>query len=59
MAVMDHNYQFIYTDVGSEGRASDGGIWTLFADLQDTNNPLNIPGPGPVAGYDGNLPHFL
>lgn len=62
MAVVDHNYQFIYADVGSEGRASDGGIWkkcTLFADLQDPANPLNIPDPAPMVGYDGNLPFFL
>lgn len=62
MAVVDHNYQFIYADVGSEGRASDGGIWkkcTLFADLQDPTNPLHIPGPAPLDGYDGNLAHFF
>ena len=27
MAVANSNYEFIYVDVGRNGRASDGGVW--------------------------------
>ena len=27
MALVDHNYEFVYVDVGAEGKAADGGIW--------------------------------
>ena len=27
MALVDHNYEFVYVDVGAEGKAANGGIW--------------------------------
>ena len=30
MAQVDSSYEFVYVDVGSEGRAADGGIWNAF-----------------------------
>lgn len=46
MALVDGNYNFVYVDVGSEGRVADGGVWrhcTLNTAIQDGN--LNIPPP--------------
>lgn len=44
MAVVNHNYEFIYVDVGKQGRISDGGIiqaTTFHNRLQ--NGTLNLP----------------
>lgn len=44
MAIVNSNYEFIYVDVGKQGRISDGGIITStkFYDLL-SNNLLQIP----------------
>jgi hypothetical protein len=46
LAIVSADYQIIYLDLGSEGKASDGGIWqrcSFYEHLNDANNPLNIP----------------
>ena len=50
-AIVDHNYEFIYVDVGTEGKSSDGGIWRectfkewLEADDLEMPEPRNLPG---------------
>ena len=61
-AMVDADYQFVYVDVGAEGRASDSTLWKysqLNKDLQDETNPLNIPGPEPFPGYNGLLPWYM
>jgi hypothetical protein len=48
MAVVGPNYEFLYVDVGANGRVSDGGIWNrcfLKKCLTSAENPLNIPEP--------------
>lgn len=45
-ALVDANYNFIYVDLGCQGRISDGGVFkntTLYKKLQ--NHALNIPNP--------------
>lgn len=44
MAVVNGNYEFIYVDVGAEGRCADGGVWghSDFKQAVDTGR-LNIP----------------
>lgn len=62
LAVADHQYRFIYMDVGAEGKSSDGGVWArtqLQEDLNDPANPLNIPPPKPIAGVQQDVPHYL
>ena len=46
MALVDANYEFLYLDVGGEGRQSDGGIWrqcTLKDNLEQNTLPLPTP----------------
>lgn len=62
MAIVDHNYEFVYVDVGAEGRCSDGGVWSnckFYQDYISPENPLEIPPPKPVPGYIGNMPYYL
>lgn len=62
MAVVNAEYEFIFVDVGAEGRASDGGIWQrtgLNHMLSDPANPLNIPAPGQLPGVREDVPYFL
>ena len=47
MAVANANYEFIYIDVGANGRVSDGGVWgncTLSKCLDEENN-AGLPPP--------------
>ena len=51
MAVVGTEYQFLYTEVGINGRNSDGGAWVqspLRKALE--NNTLNLPKPTPLSG---------
>lgn len=62
LAVADHQYRFIYMDVGAEGKSSDGGVWArteLQRDMNDPSNPLNIPAPRPLPGVQQDLPFYL
>ncbi len=62
MAVVDHDYNFIYVDVGAEGKAADGGIWrhtSLSKHFDHPDNQLNVPAPCPLPNLEGNLPYFL
>lgn len=60
LALVDSNYNFIFADIGSNGRMSDGGI------LRDTElwnkiatEALNLPDPHPLPGSDINIPYVL
>ena len=59
---MDANYQFIFIDVGYEGRASDGGIWAkckFQKYLHHGNNPLQIPAASQIPAMQDKLPYYL
>lgn len=46
LALVDANYNFLYVDVGCQGRISDGGVFRnceLYKSLE--NNDLNLPAP--------------
>ena len=50
-------YEFLFADVGINGRNSDGGIWTkcsLKKALE--SNALNIPDPTPLPGKNIDVP---
>ncbi|KAJ8894346.1 hypothetical protein PR048_006974 [Dryococelus australis] len=61
MGIADANYNFIYVDVGSQGRISDGGGSSkteLYNKLQ--KGDLNLPPGDDLPGIDENVPyHFL
>ena len=64
LGVVDAHHRFLYANVGSEGRAGDSTIWkesTLYRDLEDKSNPLNIPPPEPLPGWPAHRtsPYFM
>ncbi|XP_041982596.1 uncharacterized protein LOC121735745 [Aricia agestis] len=60
LALVDCNYNFIFADIGSNGRMSDGGI---FRDTKLWNKiateALNLPDPHPLPGSDKYIPYVL
>ena len=50
-------YQFLYAEVGMNGRNSDGGAWAqspLRIELE--NNTLKLPKPTPLSGDLDDIP---
>lgn len=60
MALVDSKYNFIFADIGGQGRISDGGIFrnTLLWDMI-CNNTLNLPPPHPLPGSDFDMPYVF
>ena len=61
-ALVDADYQFLYVDVGAEGKASDSTLWNASSfkkDLFSEENPLNVPGPSPFPGFKDDLPYYF
>lgn len=62
LAVVNALYQFIYVNVGVNGRVSDGGVFrdSDFAQLlNNSQNPLNIPQDNPLPGTAVSVPYVL
>lgn len=62
LALVDAQYQFIYIQVGAEGRNSDGGVFLsshLKRYLDMDNNPLQIPNPQDLAGCRDPLAYYF
>lgn len=60
MAIVDANYNFIYADVGSQGRISDGGVFRkteFYSKLQ--NNKLNLPPDDVLPGSQETAPYVF
>lgn len=60
LALVDSNYRFIFADIGSQGRISDGGVFRntlLWQKL--SSNDLNLPTPSPLPGSDKNMPYVF
>lgn len=58
MAVCNANYEFLMVDIGSNGRVSDGGVFsnTLFCEhLQE--NKLKLPKPDYLPGINLTKPY--
>ncbi|KAJ6642669.1 Protein ALP1-like [Pseudolycoriella hygida] len=60
LAVCDARKNFIYVDIGSYGRQSDGGIFfhSTFGKRLDTNS-LGIPPPAPLPNTKTLFPFFI
>ncbi|XP_067208135.1 putative nuclease HARBI1 isoform X1 [Linepithema humile] len=62
LAIVNAFYQFIYVNVGVNGRVSDGGVYrdSDFAKLlNDPQNVLNIPDDAPLPGMGECMPYIL
>lgn len=60
MAAVDANYNFIFVDVGSQGRISDGGVFKntkLFKKIKE--NSLELPPPKELPGRQIKVPYFF
>ena len=60
MALVDANYEFIYVDVGTNGRVSDGGVWgnsTLCHSLK--NSTAGLPPDTKLTDSNRTLPYVL
>ncbi|XP_062602287.1 uncharacterized protein LOC134263958 [Saccostrea cucullata] len=60
MAVVDADYNFIYIDIGCNGRISDGGIFarcSLHERLE--NSTMSLPPPKPLPGRRNDTPYII
>lgn len=60
MTLVGPKYEFIYIDVGCNGRISDGGVFSrcaLSSALEENN--INIPGPRPLPGRQKPIPFVI
>ena len=59
-AIVDAMYNFMYVNVGSQGRISDGGVLaqTTFSDSLK-NSTLSLPHPRPLPGRQMDVPYVF
>lgn len=58
LAPVDSNYNFIYVDVGSQGRISDGGVFR-HSSLYRNSNSFGIPADEPLPGRDMHVSYVI
>lgn len=60
MAVVNANYKFLMVNVGTNGRASDGGVFSDLAFFEKLKeDKLHIPDPEPLPAYSPNMPYVF
>lgn len=60
LGLADANYNFLYVDIGCQGRISDSGVFkncSLYKHLQQNN--LRFPKPKPLEGRQKEIPYFF
>lgn len=59
-AIVDANYNFMYVNIGCQGRISDGGVFanTIFKQLLDENK-LNLPDEDILSGRQKYVPYVF
>jgi len=59
-ALVDADYNFIYANVGCQGRISDGGVFkNCELNKQIENKSLRIPQPSPLPQRNMNVPYVI
>lgn len=59
-ALVDADYNFLFVDIGCQGRISDGGVFknsTLHKKIESGN--MNLPSPKPLPGRNKNIPYVI
>lgn len=58
LALVDADYKFLYADIGTNGRASDGGVWSncKFKDAIEKGQ-MGIPPPTNLPNSDIYVPY--
>nr|CAI5853194.1 unnamed protein product [Callosobruchus analis]CAI5864209.1 unnamed protein product [Callosobruchus analis] len=60
MPIANANYEFIYVDIGTNGRISDGGVLQKTKFFQRLNfKSLNLPSPRKVNDHSEELPYVF
>lgn len=62
LALVNAHYQFIYVNVGVNGRVSDGGVFResdLAKYTNDPRNPLNVPKEKPLPNMNQSVPFVI
>lgn len=60
LALVDSNYNFIFAEIGSQGRISDGGVFRSSQLWQRIcSNNLNFPMPRPLPGGRREVPYVF
>lgn len=59
LALVDAQYRFLFIDVGSEGRCSDGGVFReSYLNQAMQRNTLGLPEDAVFKGMDDPMPYF-
>lgn len=59
LALVDRNYQFIFADIGSQGRISDGGVFNSLLWQKICSDDLNLPADCPLLGSSNDVPYVF
>lgn len=60
MAICDAEYNFLYIDVGCNGRISDGGVFNHCSFARALQNgQLDLPPPRALPGREMEVPHVF
>jgi len=60
MALVSSDYRFMYADIGSQGRISDGGVFRNSSLWQKmSSDSLNLPMPSPLPGSNKDTPYVF
>ncbi len=60
LALVDANYNFVFADIGCQGRISDSGVFNdtqLCQMMRD--NTLGLPAPAELPGRQMKVPYFI
>lgn len=60
LALVDANYKFVFVDIGTNGRVSDGGVFrnSALSSALETNC-MNVPGPQMLPSGTVPVPHLI